>query len=421
MAGQAVQTRAARGIRWRRLELAAATLSQFGASVTQQGTIVLGVFFAAVYSLNLPQMGAVVSSLTLGWTCSGLFVGTLVDTYGPRRVLFVGTLLLSVVAAAVAVTDSLPVTIVLLFTLGLALGTVPLSGTKAVLMAWPREQRGLPMGIRQMGVPVGALAAALGLPTLAAHFGLHPLYWGFAALLGVCGLAFCAVLPRYEHAPRRQARSASKTPLLRHEAGRLVVPAVSGFLLAWGQYVLLTYTIPLLHRDDGLSLTLAGFVLAVAQVGGAGGRILFGMLSDRLGGRRDPVLLGAALAATLLACVLAVLPGHVSALLLAPLWLVLGMTMVGWNALVLTWVGERVSMSNAGAAMGITTSAILLGATISAPIFGLIVQVGESYRLAWLVLAGVLGTAALLLWSQGRRESRRAETRAAQRPAIASQ
>lgn len=417
MAPHSGEAGALRGIRWRRLELVTATLSQFGASVTQQGTIVLGIFFAATYSLNLAQMGAVVSSLTLGWMCSGLFVGTLVDAYGPRRVLFIGTLLLCVIATAVAATHSLPITVVLLFVLGLALGTVPLSGTKAVLMAWPREQRGLPMGIRQMGVPVGALAAALALPTLAAQFGLHPLYWGFAVLLGVCGLAFCAVLPRYERAPRRHA---SNTPLLRHELGRLVVPAVSGFLLAWGQYVLLTYTIPLLHRDDGLSLTLAGFVLAVAQVGGAGGRIIFGMISDRLGGRRDTVLLAAALAATLLACGLAALPGHVSALLLVPLWLVLGMTMVGWNALVLTWVGERVSIGNAGAAMGITTSAILLGATISAPIFGLIVQAGNSYRIAWLALAGVLGAAVLLLWTQSRRESRRVQAWQANRPAVVS-
>src|SRR5579859_1482553 len=83
--------------------LVAATISQFGGSVAQQGTVVLGVFFAATYGLSLPQMGAVVSSLTLGLVISGLVVGTLVDRYGPRRVLFVGTLLLVAASTIIGV------------------------------------------------------------------------------------------------------------------------------------------------------------------------------------------------------------------------------------------------------------------------------------------------------------------------------
>lgn len=400
--------------RW--IELATATMSQFGASVVQQGTIILGIFFAEVYSLTLPQMGAVVASLTLGLVVSGLCVGVLVDTYGPRRVLFIGTLLLTALAATIGAIHSLPATVVLLFLFGVVLGVVPLSGTKAMLVTWPREQRGLPMGIRQMGVPAGALAAAVALPTLASRFGIYPLYWGFAVLLAVCGLAFCAVLPPHV---RNTARTATEAPRLRHEAGGVVVPSACGFLLAWGQYMLITYTIPMLHTDARVSVPLAGVILAMAQIGGAVGRVLFGAMSDWLGGRRDVVLMAAATGATLLACVLAALPRDVSVLVLLPLWLAMGVTMVGWNALMLTWAGERVSLGNAGGAMGITTSAILLGATISAPVFGLIVQASGTYRAAWLTLAAILGAAALLLWTQTRRESRRVATQQAERPAIA--
>jgi predicted MFS family arabinose efflux permease len=391
--------------RW--IELTAATLSQFGASVTQQGTIILGVFFAEVYSLTLPQMGAVVASLTLGLVVSGLYVGVLVDTYGPRRVLFAGTLLLTALAAAIGAIHTLPATVVLLFLLGVVLGVVPLSGTKAMLVTWPREQRGLPMGIRQMGVPAGALVASVALPALAAQVGVYPLYWGFAVLLAVCGLAFCAVLPPYAPNEQNATRVEGDGPRrLRHEAGKVVVPSLCGFLLAWGQYMLITYTIPMLHSDAHLSVPLAGLILAVAQVGGACGRILFGALSDWLGGRRDVVLMAAALGATLLACSLAALPRDVSVLVLLPLWLAMGVAMVGWNALMLTWAGERVSLGNAGAAMGLTTSAILFGATFSAPVFGLIVQASGTYRAAWLTLAAILCAAALLLWTQVRHESR---------------
>ncbi len=400
------------GRRW--IELSAATFSQFGGSLTQQGTVVLGVFFAAAYSLNLAQMGAVVSSLTLGLMVSGLAVGTLVDRFGPRTVLFVGTICLAIIAGAVALVHTLAATVALLFLMGLFLSVVPLAGTKAVLMAWPRERRGLPMGIRQMGVPLGATVAALSLPEIAGQIGVHAIYWGFAALLGICGMLYCAVLPPPQ--PFRTAGSSTRPPVrLRREAHTLVVPAVSGFLLAWGQYAVLTYTIPMLRSTEGLSLTLAGAILAMSQIGGATGRMILGAVSDRLGARRDAVLALAAGASALLAVVVALLPPHVAPVALFPLWLALGATMVGWNALMLTWAGERVSVANAGAGIGMTTSAILFGATISAPIFGLIVQISATYTVAWLALAGILGAAATMLWAETRRTSRGAAARRAER------
>ena len=46
--------------------LSLGTLAQFGASVMQQGTIVLGVFFALAYHLTFTQMGALLAALTCG-------------------------------------------------------------------------------------------------------------------------------------------------------------------------------------------------------------------------------------------------------------------------------------------------------------------------------------------------------------------
>lgn len=374
--------------------LAAATLSQFGGSVTQQGTVVLGVFFAATYQLSLSQMGGIVSALTLGLVVSGLVVGSLVDRYGPRRVLFLGTLLLIIPTTIIGAVHQLPVTIAMLLVLGLLLATVPVAGTTAILMASPPERRGLPMGIRQMAVPAGAMVTALLLPTLAARFGPHPLYFGFAALLAITGLAFCAALPAH---PPQTSRDTIDGALLRREAPRLAVPALCGFLMAWGQYVLTTYTIPFLHDRHGVSFAAAGVLLAISQAGAAGARILLGYISDRMAGRCDLVLMATAACGALLAGALAVLPRGCGMPALALLWFLLGATMVGWNALMLTWTGERVSAHNAGAAIGLTTSAILLGATISAPAFGFIVEVG-GYQSAWMTLGAILALVVAILW-----------------------
>lgn len=377
------------------LELTAATLAQFAGSSLQQGTFVLGVFFAAAYSLNLAQMGTAISSLTFGLIFSGLYMGSLVDIFGPRRVQLLGTLVLIVLSTGLALVQSLAATVILLFLVGVTLGSVPIAGTKAVMMAWPRERRGMPMGIRQMGVPLGALVAALVLPSVAGRVGVHQIYWGFTALIAVGGLGYAAMLPRYE---RRERTARAGNARLRAEMGRVVIPCVVGFCLAWGQYAILAYTIPALQISQGLSLALAGIVLAVAQVGGALGRIVFGAISDRLQARRDVVLAAAAACATVLVIGVSLLPRGANMLILAPLWLLMGLTMVGWNALALTWVGERVSPHNAGAAMGITTSAVLLGATVATPVFGLVVEASHGFRAAWLLLAGVLGVATLLLF-----------------------
>jgi predicted MFS family arabinose efflux permease len=170
-------------------------------------------------------------------------------------------------------------------------------------------------------------------------------------------------------------------------------------MLGWGQYSLATYTIPMLHAD-GLTVAAAGILLAVAQAGGAAARMLLGHLSDWLGARRELVLMGTAACGAALACVVAILPPHVPGVVLTALWFLLGASMVGWNALLLTWSGERVSMHNAGAAIGLTTSAVLAGATVSAPAFGFIVERSGGYRTAWFSLAAVLAGAALLLWAQ---------------------
>lgn len=386
-----------------RVLLATATLSQFAASMAQQGTVVLGVFFAATYHLTLGQMGGVVSSVTLGLVVSCLFVGSLVDHYGPRAVLSVGTALVVVAAATVGASHTLPLIVVLLFVLGMLLGAVPVAGTTAILTAWPRERRGLPLGIRQMGVPAGAMVAALALPVLAARYGPQPMYFGFAVLLAVGGVAFCAVLPR-----RTASLAVDSTDgvLLRHEASHIVMPAFTGFLMGWGQYAVATYTIPFLHDAHGISIATAGILLAVSQLGGGVARIVLGHVSDRIGGRRDSVLTLAAACGVALACLLAVLPRDTALVALAPIWLLLGAAMVGWNALMLTWAGERVTPRNAGAAIGLTTSAVLLGATVSAPAFGMIVEASRGYSVAWFMLGGLLAVVAVLLWVNARWEAR---------------
>lgn len=378
-----------------------ATIAQVGASFTQQGVVVIGTFFAIGYHLSLAQMGIVTSSISFGWVISGFFVGTLIDSFGPRTVLGVGVIIVACVTLLAAIESNIILIVIDLVILGIALSTIPLSGTKSVLLAWSREERGLPMGIRQMGVPAGSMLAALVLPSLASVIGIHSIFVLFSLELLLAGGAFVSILPKQPFS-HRQAHTQSFRDFL-SILRVIAIPGICGFLLAWGQYVLLTFSIPYLHIVSHFSIPLAGLVLSLSQVGGGIARITLGALSDRIGGRRDRVLFGTALIAMLLAVVVAFLPAQFSIALIMLLWFLLGFVMVGWNALMLTWSGERVASRYAGSAMGLTTSFILSGAVICAPVFGFIVEKSGSFRDAWLTLSGVLLIATLLLWWQNMR------------------
>lgn len=347
--------------------LALATLAQSGVTLVQQGIVVVGIFFVTDYHLTLAQMGAVVSFVSLGWMVSGLFTGMLMDRFGTRIILTLGTVVMSMCALLVSFTSNLVLICSLLCIAGLGVSTVSLAGTVTVITAWARPERGMPMGIRQMGVPVGSMLAALILPMLAAIYGLHILFRIFAAVLFVMGMGFSLVLPPMQHARTRPTVTlGSVLRDMRH----ITLPALAGFLLAFGQYTLLAFTIPMLHVNGGLTVALAGIVLATSQFGGAAARIILGIVTDRLGGRLDVTLLGASIAGSVLAVVVAVLPTRQPLAVLILLWLVLGMAMVGWNALIITWAGESVQVHHTGAAVGLTTSGVLFGAIISAPLMG---------------------------------------------------
>lgn len=383
--------------------LALATLSQCGASFTQQGVVVLGVFFAVTYHLSLSQMALVVSSISTGWMIAGIFIGMLVDRHGPRAMLLLASAGMCGMAALLGWATSLPLTCVLLFALGLCLAVVPVAGSKAVLLRWDVVRRGLPMGIRQTGVPLGAMLAAFTLPRAASAIGIHPLFWGFAAILLITSVAFGRAISPIS-LPRTSGRAVHGTQIA--ALRRSALAAACGLLLASSQYDLLTYSIPMLHADDGLAITTAGVVLGLSQLGGGTARIVFGALSDRLGGRRDRVLLGVVGAAALLSLSLVFLPARVPLALLAPLWLCLGMGMVGWNALLMTWAGERVPTRHAGLAMSMMGSAVMFGGVVAPPLFGLVVEKTGSFHAGWLLVTGALVAAFALVAVAMRREAR---------------
>lgn len=391
--------------------LALATLSQTGGSWAQQGVAVLSVFLAREYHLSLAAMGGFVTAASVGGMLSRLFLGILVDRRGPRWLLSWGATATGLVAVGIGFSRALWLVYGLLFLLGFFLASIPAAGTKAVLTAWQGRARGLPMGIRQTGVPIGAMLAAFFLPRLAPGMSSpQRLFWAFAVALWATSWLFAAYIPpRLGLAAEGQSgETAAKASLGR--AMRVAwLPAMAGFFLAWGQYDVLTYSIPYLHLVQGQTVAVAGAVLAAAQVGGALGRIGFGALSDRWGGRRAATILVVLSLGVVVSTVVATLPKGSPLDLLFALWFFMGSAMAGWNALLITWAGELVPSQWSGTSMSLIGSSVMLGSAVAPPIFGWVAEAGQ-FGLGWGMLASIFFGVAVLIGIGGVRWANRAKS-----------
>ncbi len=369
-----------------------ATLSQTGMSFVQQGIIVMGFLFALKYHLDFVEIGLVTTSMSLGVMVSMIFMGILADRLGPRRLLFAGAVVMAGLAALLTQVRGFHTLLGMFFLLGASLAAVPMAGTKAVFTAFKNRSRGTPMGIRQTGVPLGAALAAVILPILAVRGGLNAVYALFAAELWIVGWIFAAVIEPVKQSAAAKPRSATKV------SRALWRPAVVSVLMVAGQYFLITFTLEYLHRFRHFTLTEAGAALALAQVGGGLGRVLFGLYSDRSGANRARTISRIALLAVVMVGIIVVLPAHVGFGWICVIWFFTGMGAIGWNALSLTWAAETVPPDQAGFAMGFVGTVVFLGSAFFPPILGAVIDATHHFRPAWIILAGILAAAGMMAW-----------------------
>ena len=361
-----------------------ATVAQVGASTIQQGIAVLSFAFRSYLGLSLPQSGGLVSATSLGVVIAMLAGGRAIDRYGPRPVLILTACLAPLAALVLTFSHGYLMVLFALTLVGLTLGAVPIGGARAIFFRFTGPRRGTAMGIRQTGVPIGAALAAALLPAFAvAHGPFTP--WLFLSLVAaVFGLSFALQVPKL---PPQTA--APLSPLGR-DLLRLVIPSLLAFCLAAGQYGLLTYTVEAEARTVGL--VGAGALLAAAQVGGVVGRVAFGAISDRFGNRAVVIALSAIVGAAGLLLAARLGPSVPYVLRLA-LYFVTGMGAIGWNALLLTWAGERVAPDHAARALGLIGASVFAGSIAFPPLIGEVARLG-GFAVAWESLAGMIALAA---------------------------
>jgi MFS family permease len=321
---------------------------------------------------------------------AGLAGGTLVGRYGPSRVHQAAVL---GVALGLATGAGAQVALLLLcgLCLGAAHGLVNPASSAILAAASPPRIRSMVFSIKQTGVPLGGAIAGILVPAL-----LLWMSWQAAVLALAIGAAVLLVLvvrhDPADDAARRLERLRLRSfaaPVAEVWANRpiLELAAVSGVYSAI-QISFLTYLVSYLKLELGYSLVAAGVVFAVAQISGAAGRVLWGVVADHLLKPRS-VLAGLGLVMIVCGGALASLnPAWPPAAVLAVCALY-GATAVGWNGVFLAEVARLAPDGRVAYLTGGTQFFTFAGVLIGPPLFGAIASATGTYGAGFVVTAAL--------------------------------
>jgi MFS family permease len=372
--------------------LAVIVLAQTVANVGPLGIPAIASLIRDDLGLTLTQAGSFLSVYYVGPVAMSFFAGMLADRWGTARTLVLGQALIAGGLLAASTAGSYGLLLVLLGVAGAGYGTLNPASTTAAMSWFPPRRRATVVGLKQVGLPFGGMLGAALMPVLALRLG-----WRWAIATGALLIVACAVLSAMVYrdppgeAPLRRAAGARGTAAEVLRSRELWLVALATLVFAAMQTVWMAFLSLYLQERVGLALVVASGYLALAQGGGALGRIVFGILSDRaFGGRRKVPLVIAGCGSALCSVAIAFTGAGAGPLVLTPLALVFGFFGIGWNGVQHTLMAELAGPRSAGTAVGLGLTISSAGVMLGPPIFGACVTAAGGYRGPWIGLALVM-------------------------------
>lgn len=375
-------------------------IAQTVANVGPLGIPAIASLIRADLGLTLTQAGSFLAVYYIGPSLVSLPAGTLADRWGVKRMLVLGQLVIAVGLLAASLTTSYAALALLLVAAGFGYGMLNPTSTKAVMGWAPTGHRATLVGLKQVGLPLGGMLGAVLLPALALPLGWRAALVASAGLIAVGALASLVVYRDPPDAALPPAAAGAPGVVASVLTSRdLWLLSVATGVFAAMQTVWMSYLVLYLQGVVGLSLLTASRLLALAQLGGMAGRVLFGMLSDRLfGGRRRFTLVLAGVGSTVCTIAIARTGADASTAGLSVLAFLFGVVGIGWNGVQHTWMAELAGPRAAGTAVGLGLAVSSAGVTLGPLAFGYVVQRAGGFHGPWIALATSMVVALGLLF-----------------------
>ena len=301
------------------------------------------------FDLSLVQVTAVFTAFAIGTVITLLAWGVASDRRGERMVIAAGLGSGSVAMFAAASSDGYVAMLAWMALAGM-LGSAAVAASGRAVFSWfPRDERGLALGLRQTAVPAGAALASLTLPPLASSAGVDAALYALAAAMALSAIAAAIWL---RDGPRVESTAPPAPDAVRDP--RIWRLSAASSLMIIGQIGVTSLLVLYLYSDRDWTAAHAALALAGVQVGAAVARVSAGRWSDMRDERIEPFRRLAAAAGVLL---LAAALGGPTAV---PLLVAGGIAAMSWNGLSFTAAAEISGRRQAGTAMGIQNTAMRL-------------------------------------------------------------
>jgi len=387
---------------------------------TKDRTIVLTVFtgtyfFAAFSALSfaplLPfihedlllsntSLGLFISILYLGALISGIPAGLLSDKWGVPITISIGLVIQGVFIGLVAFISSFYLMVAMLFIAGLGYGAVNPATSNGIIKWFTAKWRATAMAIKQMGFTAGNMVAAAVLPALAEIIG-----WRGAIMIVAVSVFACGVINYFCYpAKLKKKYQAGSMP---SQSSSIKASSIKKYTVAWKDKQIIFWSIIsvffaavqlsgtvymavyLVDRFE-YSKVMAGMFLSITQGGGALGRVVWGRISDiYFSDKREKEIILVGFIAAFTCIIFGILPVNTHLVIMGIVAVVFGFTAIGFNVLFLTLIGEIAGPEKAGQAIGFWVTIAYIGAVITPPLFGMVVD-GIGFPMAWVALGSLL-------------------------------
>jgi MFS transporter, ACS family, hexuronate transporter len=245
--------------------------------------------------LTYTQLGDIAAAFSFAWAMAGLFMSTLVDRIGRRKlILVVATLAFSLASVVSGFAASYIALLGARLLMGVAEGGImPITQT-LIASDVPHERRGLAHGLTQ-NFGANLLANWLGpilIPWMGAHYGWRNAFF----LSAIPGLIMALLIAKFVREPAIESKRVKAEPgafarMLR-DRNILLCVLISTLLVAF-LVVFLTFTTQFLIKERGFSPQQMGFIMSWFGIASMAVAFLVPGSSDRFG--RKPVILIASL------------------------------------------------------------------------------------------------------------------------------
>lgn len=336
---------------------------------------------SAEFQVSQYQIGILLAVLTLGYTLMLFPAGAIVDGYGDRVTMVIGSGLLSMGAFTIALAPSFEVLLVAAFVLGASYASAMPATNRAISARAPKGRYNLAIGVKQVGVTGGSAIASISVTNATRVGGT----WrtAFFAVALVAAVVAVGYLLFYEDIGGTGSVALPDIRGLR--ANRTFVSlTIAGFFIGAGVLTTTGYMVPYLE-NAGSTVELAGLALATMQISGSAGRIGVGEMADRLPGSPEKgafrMMLAQMGTAGALFIALPMVGVSTHFLLVA----ILGVSMLGVTGLYHGTLIRLVPDDETGAATAAGQTMINLGGLLTPPAFGLIADT-MGFAVGWRML-----------------------------------